>query len=151
MTQTDDTKTLPKLYIEWVKALRSGRFKQTQRTLSKIDGLERSYCCLGLLCELSEEGEWIRDQRDGRSSYVFPGKRNEHVRYDAIIWQFEDQAPNRRTPRIGEVVDLIKAKIVEAGEPDKCGLSALTNMNDGGSSFEEIADFLEREIGSVDA
>ena len=33
----------------WVKALRSGKYKQTQRTLQDATG----FCCLGVLCDLS--------------------------------------------------------------------------------------------------
>lgn len=35
----------------WVKALRSGKFKQTEGVLKDKNG----YCCLGVLCELEEK------------------------------------------------------------------------------------------------
>lgn len=43
----------------WVKALRSGKYKQTKRML-RGDGNER--CCLGVLCEVyredTQQGQW---------------------------------------------------------------------------------------------
>jgi hypothetical protein len=43
----------------WVKALRSGKYKQTQHTLR--DGRKNAYCCLGVLCEVHNQtvgGRW---------------------------------------------------------------------------------------------
>lgn len=39
---------------QWVEALRSGRYRQTQNTLRVNDG----FCCLGVLCDLVEPGLW---------------------------------------------------------------------------------------------
>jgi len=36
---------------EWVKELRSGKFKQGRGKLKRDD----SYCCLGVLCEISKQ------------------------------------------------------------------------------------------------
>lgn len=36
--------------MKWVKALRSGKYKQGKTYLNKND----SFCCLGVLCEISE-------------------------------------------------------------------------------------------------
>lgn len=48
---------------QWVAALRSGDYKQTQRKLGRVDGDGyASYCCLGVLCELAKaEGLVQRD------------------------------------------------------------------------------------------
>ncbi len=39
---------------KWVKALRSGKYKQTTETLKGKNG----FCCLGVLCDLSKQGKW---------------------------------------------------------------------------------------------
>lgn len=49
------TKKLQKqLRREWVKALRSGKYKQTKRVLCRIDsgGKSVGHCCLGVLCDV---------------------------------------------------------------------------------------------------
>ena len=38
-----------------VKALRSGKYRQTTGTLCGIENKEFSYCCLGVACELYNE------------------------------------------------------------------------------------------------
>jgi hypothetical protein len=49
--------TLPESVQKWVKALRSGEYKQGDKRLCKVgkDGEPNSYCCLGVACELFEE------------------------------------------------------------------------------------------------
>lgn len=41
---------------KWVKALRSGKYKQT--TNAELKSKDGSYCCLGVLCEISKKSEW---------------------------------------------------------------------------------------------
>lgn len=40
----------PKFKKKWVKALRSGKFKQARHTLGNQD---RGYCCLGVACSIA--------------------------------------------------------------------------------------------------
>jgi len=39
---------------KWVEALRSGKYKQTKNHLKD----ECGYCCLGVLCDISNLGSW---------------------------------------------------------------------------------------------
>jgi len=41
---------------KWVEALRSGEYKQGQGALR--DARDNTWCCLGVLCEVSGLGEW---------------------------------------------------------------------------------------------
>ena len=47
---------------KWVEALRSGEYRQTSGVLRDRDG----FCCLGVLCDLSKTGEWVKDGGDWR-------------------------------------------------------------------------------------
>lgn len=54
-----------KLKAKWIKALTSGRYKQTQETLREVSDLPRgrpAYCCLGVLLAVSKKGRW--DEED---------------------------------------------------------------------------------------
>lgn len=42
-------KTKEELRVEWITALRSGKYKQGKGQLKTTDGF---YCCLGVLCEI---------------------------------------------------------------------------------------------------
>ena len=41
---------------KWTKALRSGEYKQGKFSL-KAEG---EYCCLGVLCDISKQGIWVK-------------------------------------------------------------------------------------------
>lgn len=49
-----------KLKAKWLRALRSGKFKQGRASLKMNDGQTTRYCCLGVLCEVGK----IRSQSD---------------------------------------------------------------------------------------
>ena len=51
----------------WVKALRSGEYKQTKDSLKNRGG----FCCLGVLCDLAAKdggGDWYRNEYRGYKS-----------------------------------------------------------------------------------
>jgi hypothetical protein len=57
----------------WLKALRSGEYKQAKNALRAVDG--SGYCCLGVLCELhrlDHNGVW--DQPNSKSSPSYLGQ-----------------------------------------------------------------------------
>lgn len=55
---------MPKLAKDWVRALRSGKYKQTNNRLKRMDPDE--YCCLGVACDVSGFGKWVNH---GYSNY----------------------------------------------------------------------------------
>jgi hypothetical protein len=62
---------------KWVKALRSGKYKQTSGRLVR-DG---KYCCLGVACDVSGLGRWRSMDRikPGFSEYVVPSPMGNEV------------------------------------------------------------------------
>lgn len=53
--------------IKWVKALRSGKYKQGRRRLKSLDN---SYCCLGVLCEIMGIEPELNEDLDSSGSGV---------------------------------------------------------------------------------
>ncbi len=53
-----------KLKTRWIKALRSGKYKQTTGSLKDCTG----FCCLGVLCDLVDKTNW-REGQYGEFSY----------------------------------------------------------------------------------
>lgn len=43
---------------KWTKALRSGKYKQGTGELRAYITDEVQFCCLGVLCEISQQGQW---------------------------------------------------------------------------------------------
>jgi len=104
------------LKAKWLEALRSGKYKQGQGRLRSDDD---KFCCLGVLCDISGEGEWEHSSSMG---YLY--KRGEE--------------------RDRNVLPMFLGKIVgmEDGQEDK-----LIDMNDGdGLSLLAIADWIEENI-----
>jgi hypothetical protein len=98
----------------WIKALRSGKFKQTRETLQDNEG----YCCLGVACEvLIPEHEKVRRVGDNSLSGALPSAQP-----GAPGWL--------------KVISFDIAKHTDNIE--------LAEINDTeGLSFDEIADILE--------
>lgn len=99
----------------WVAALRSGEYKQTQKTLRRLDN---SYCCLGVLCEILETPCEARTR-----TYA----------YDDSV----DFLPNS--------VRIAAGMNSTIGQYHKDGYGFdLATTNDDGASFAEIANIIEK-------
>ncbi len=106
---------------EWVKALRSGEYKQAKHTLKRNDA---GHCCLGVLCDISKVGKW----EDGTSSYYYVTKDG-------------NAAYTSPPPLVYEWAGIIKTM----GSNDH-----LMNMNDTqGKSFLEIADYIDKNWENI--
>jgi hypothetical protein len=106
--------------MKWVKALRSGRYKQTDGQLMYrgLDG-KPSYCCLGVLCRVV--GKPAKAGPDG-----------------------EEVAPPKVCALAGLAEGDPKTSITREYE-GKTYHKTLSVLNDSGKSFEEIADIIEQE------
>ena len=102
----------------WLEALRSGEYEQGKDVLRRND----SFCCLGVLCDIfAKEGCSKWDEPDDK------GVR--HIENDkgalplcVVLWSG-----------------------IKDGNPFIDGYS-LSAWNDGGKSFKEIADIIEKEL-----
>lgn len=101
----------------WVKALRSGQFKQDRCRLQTKNG----YCCLGVACEVFE----------ACTGRILP--RNEK----GIL---NDKVLARRFSIVQEWLGL---KSPSGSFVDKNDLRSLTWLNDTGAPFWKIADIIE--------
>lgn len=110
---------------KWLKALRSGRYKQTQTMLKDDIG----YCCLGVLCTVVG-AKWREDPHDEYMRAVLDGK---------VI--------NEPGSEVLRLVFLRKIGLTKVRQ------EVLTNMNDGNGnkgvpahSFKQIADYIEKNL-----
>lgn len=109
---------------KWVKALRSGKYKQGSFQLAEetLEG-DMAYCCLGVLCELSGFSYDVNDPFPPEEVAKWAGLKN----YD------ED----------GEASEMFLV-------PYRGKKVSLVNLNDGGrgvvdaKSFKQIALYIER-------
>lgn len=103
---------------KWVAALRSGKYQQVKGALRRSEG----YCCLGVACDVyrkeTRKGRWLKGNH---GNFIF--MRTSQVLPLAI------QEWLGLTDELGYV------------DEDR----ALTELNDNGSTFAEIADLIESE------
>lgn len=110
---------------QWVTALRSGEYEQGKSWLRRENNGTERFCCLGVLCDLVEPGQWRNT--DGMGSW-----RN-GCGLDA------DASMPR--PSVQERFGLDKNLERKATESVA---DALARMNDAGKSFAEIANWIEK-------
>ena len=100
----------------WLEALRSGKYEQAQRWLRTSDG----FCCLGVLCD-TQKMKWKYD----KNFYTTPNG-------DSSVPGMADIDP--------EIYEVLYNHIPGA----KMSVAThLANINDRGSSFAEIANWIE--------
>ncbi len=104
----------------WVKALRSGRYKQGTEYLKS----ETGYCCLGVLCNITG-ASWRHEKDSG------------------------DLVPYLGGKMIGR--DETPSGLLGGGFLLKTGMrhttqEHLARMNDAGTTFKEIADYIDKRL-----
>lgn len=111
---------------KWLKALRSGEYIQGKSYLRKIDN---TYCCLGVLCDLYVKeglGEWKEtDVAEDPCWSVLSATG--YLPGDVALWAGVESQTGWITLKDGQRV-------------------SLTGMNDGGYSFEKIAQKIEEAV-----
>lgn len=139
---------LPKLDPEkkalWLRALRSEEYTQGREQLR--DGQGR-FCCLGVGCDVFKgatgRGEWIEEE-----SPRYQGDYTFHIADDDHSWSSFPEAVARwfGLPQDGlsaaDKMLLQDLRVIgKDGRP-----VPLSNLNDEGMSFAEIADLIERDL-----
>ena len=110
----------PEIKKQWVEALRSGTYKQGKGQLCYT---EDHFCCLGVLCDISGRGKWTTGKY-GASGYSVNKKKSE-----------KDLLPPQIVTWAG----------LNSSDPVVSNMT-LSEMNDSGFTFDEIADNIEREL-----
>jgi predicted aminopeptidase len=107
----------------WLKALRSGEYNQGFGKLCQtIDGVD-FYCCLGVLSNECLDGYWSKDDED------------------SATWYFHDVYTKGDSAFTLPHIITKDLKITEEKWMD-----ILSEMNDFGQTFEEIAYWIEENL-----
>jgi hypothetical protein len=108
---------------KWIKALRSGKYRQAREALNSSEGM----CCLGVLGDLAvkaEKAEWIEEGYE-IDKFLVP---------------------------IGDISNGLNSYLPASMASDLFGLTekeqvTLADMNDGdGLSFKQIANYIEENL-----
>ncbi len=108
---------------KWVKALRSGEYKQCEGALRNYNA---SYYCLGVLCEISSLDKWIESE-------IFDDECGENTENENDFYLGKDELLPREVMRWS---DMKSNNGIFKGDD-------LASLNDSGITFNEIADIIE--------
>lgn len=125
----------PELKSKWVAALRSGKYKQGKYRLRKKD---ETYCCLGVLCDITDPTKWTGRGPDESYGYNNPSMigippfdviENIKVTITAEMVEMMNNSPHYRwkSENIDYLIGLDKLN-------DSCELT-----------FEQIANIVEKD------
>lgn len=118
---------------EWVRRLRSGDYEQTTARLKRYEDDNVSYCCLGVLCELAVENGIIKE-----------GDTEVRQLGEVAVFGSPTEASSAKLP--SEVAEWAGLKSsVGRFINERGSYRSLTELNDGGKKFSEIADIIESE------
>lgn len=117
-----------KIRARWVKMLRSGKYKQGQGKLHQTTPGGDMFCCLGVLCELA-------------------------VKCGVVTETVDTTYPDYHCHNYGNQINFLPSEVVSwsglLSRSGQCSLptncSHLSTLNDQGTSFEKIADLIEKE------
>jgi len=113
----------------WLEALRSGKYTQTVSSLRN----EHGFCCLGVLCDIYDSERWVKS--DDGDTYGYVTKIDRHG--SNFI---KNVLPEEVYKHAGLFSDNPSVFI------DGTRMKQLATINDGGASFEEIADIIETHL-----
>jgi hypothetical protein len=120
----DNRLKLPEhIKTQWLEALRSGKYKQGKEWLKIKKGDEWWHCCLGVLCEIREVEQEVRERTTSFCGNASLLSNEELTSYLGCNGRFKG------------------FKVV--GENEKTYYS-LAGLNDAGFSFEGIANVIEK-------
>lgn len=136
----------PKIKERWLAALRSGDYKQTDGYLSiksavpnddQFDG----FCCLGVLCEIAVADGVVQKQRVSENSFFEYGNPElddwDHSVLPRSVMEWAGLQDDN--PSVNAVEDGLDPEEYDAWVP-------LSEPNDNGSSFNQIAAWIERDL-----
>lgn len=149
----ENQKLDPEIKDLWLKALRSGSFAQGTNYLEKND----SYCCLGVLCSIAVDQGIVERAypsspfreisfyaEDGPDcSQVLPSEVMEWSNLEDEAGQFVISEEDLYASGISYSQ---RSDIVSDSFTDGTVTVTLASLNDGGVSFEKIADLIEKYL-----
>lgn len=123
---------------KWVKALRSGKYKQGQGLLKQTTIKDKTYhCCLGVLCELYNN-EMRKSKKKTLSEQEYDGIHNFNKQRECLPKLVQKWAGLHS--KMGDFRDVDRSDITSYGD-----FASLADMNDLGRSFKQIARTIEKE------
>jgi hypothetical protein len=122
----------------WVEALRSGKYKQTQEVLHRIDSKNESFCCLGVLCNLYQQ-----DRRSKKKKCLAVCKKQIEKEYEISYDGFSALLPR-------PVIKWAGMKTENGSWDGTNEKTSLIYLNDEDrKTFKSIANVIEKNVENL--
>lgn len=127
----------PEIKQRWLEALRSGDYQQGRCFLRyDFEDGKSEYCCLGVLCDIySKENEGSWEESSSRRQVERDGKSAAIQDFKVSDGQVDQYLPD----------EVVKWAGLDSRDPD-VGDAYVSQMNDTGIPFENIADKIEENL-----
>lgn len=136
---------------KWVKALRSGKFKQGQGTLKQFNRRgQPQHCCLGVLCEVYNES--MKKSKKKTLSETYDPSYNFDFKHGRSIFdKKKDDLPIKVKDWAGMKTSLgtFTVPIVNEYGDEDFEVECLADWNDTGRKFTVIADLIEENYENI--
>jgi hypothetical protein len=128
---------------KWVKALRSGKYKQGETYLKQFnDNGQAKHCCLGVLCELYNDS-MKKNHKKTLSTKI----RSKHST-DCVTFNNKEGELPKVVMKWADIYDPIGR--FEAENPDYgTDMYCLADLNDSGKKFTTIANIIEKNMENI--
>lgn len=129
---------------KWVKALRSGKYKQGECYLKQhhYNG-KSSHCCLGVLCEL-----YNNEMKKNHKKMLSTKIRNKNSGIDCVVFNNKEGELPKVVMKWADIIDPIGRFQVE--NPDYgADKYCLADLNDCGKKFSTIANIIEKNVENI--
>lgn len=125
---------------KWVKALRSGKYKQGKGYLKQLDSKnEPKHCCLGVLCELYDQQMKKNHKKTLHADHMVDSETGTEFislnQHDGGLPKVVREWANMINP-LGEFIKNDRVQY-------------LADLNDDGKKFSTIANIIEKNVESL--
>ena len=131
--------------MKWVKALRSGKYKQGEAYLCQITSKGKRHCCLGVLTDMYQA------EQKAKKKKVLPakiGKMYDDAPFNVVKYGSGECAAEELPIAVQRWAGM-EGRLGEFDVMDKGHYGSLSHMNDDGHSFKKIANFIEKNYENL--
>lgn len=126
---------------KWIKALRSGKYKQGQSFLKQYNEKNQPrHCCLGVLCELYND-EMKKNHKKMLSTKI----RYKNSGIDCVTFNNKEGELPKIVMKWADISDSI-GRCAGRCAVEYCSLA---DMNDCGKTFKTISNFIEKNVENL--
>ena len=131
--------------MKWVKALRSGKYKQGEAYLCQITNKGKKHCCLGVLTEMYQA------EQKAKKKKALPTKVSKAYVDDstAVVKYGNGECAAEELPVAVKRWAGMEGRLGEFDVMSKGYYGSLSHMNDDGHSFKKIANFIEKNYENL--